>query len=95
VILDATWRDPAHRRRALDMAEQAHVAVLEIVCRSSVGVAAARAAARPPGPSDADAHIAEVLGGRNDRWTTAHSIDTGQPAAACADRAEQLWRRAV
>lgn len=95
VILDATWREPAHRLRAHELAVQSHAALLELVCRSSVGLATERVSARPPGASDADAFIADALGREDDGWITAHPIDTSRPLPDCVGDAEQLWRRSV
>ena len=95
VILDATWRDPARRLRAHELAVQSHAVIIELACRSPVGLATARVRDRPHGTSDADPYIAEALARHDDEWSTAHLLDTSQPLQECAEQAERLWNQAV
>lgn len=95
VILDATWRDPRHRGLAAELATETGSALLEIVCTSSVEVAAARVRRRPTGNSDATPQIAEALAGSGDDWADAHRIDTGRGVPESTNESEKFWRSTV
>lgn len=76
VILDGTWRDPSHRERAHDLAEQMSCPMVELACTVPLDIAEARIAGRRDTTSDATPRIAEALSNGEGTWSGAHPIDT-------------------
>lgn len=92
VILDGTWRNPRQRLRAEQLASGTKSAFLEIACWTSVDTAVERVTSRSGrGTSEVTPLIAREMALRDDRWDTAHLIDTAQALTDCADTAEKLW----
>lgn len=93
VILDGTWRDPRRRNQARQLAVQTHSAGLELRCKSAVGTATGRVAARKANSiSDATPEIALALAEYDWEWPEAHTIDTSGPPMDAVRSTEELWR---
>lgn len=95
VILDGTWRDRHMRAQAHRLAAETHSAVLEVICSTTVELAAGRVEARQPGNSDATPEIAKTLAAQLNDWDTPHRMDTSRPLQESLHEAHDLWRRAV
>ncbi len=95
VILDGTWRDVAQRDRVRSVAAQTCCPLVELVCTSPVGDAAARIAHRGTTASDATPAMAGALGGWTDQWTTATPIDTTRELAASVAEAHNACISAI
>ncbi|WP_099020479.1 bifunctional aminoglycoside phosphotransferase/ATP-binding protein [Mycolicibacterium palauense] len=99
VILDGTWRDPAERGRARELAESANARLLEMVCSAPLAEAKSRVGERTGSNSDATADIAEALhgadnsgehGGAEDPWRGLARINTERPLADSVAEAQEL-----
>lgn len=77
VVLDASWTRAEHRSCAVDAAGGAGAEVVALWCATDRETAAARAAARGPGPSDAGPGTVRRLSDEADAWPDAHTVDTG------------------
>lgn len=96
VILDATWRDPAQREHARELADNAHAVLLEMECSAALAEAQNRIAQRRNSTSDATPEIARGIEERavGDAWAGAHRIATDRPPAESVAQAEEIWRQA-
>jgi predicted kinase len=95
VILDGTWRDPATRARARDLASETHSATVELMCASTADTAAGRITTRRPGNSEVTPEIAAAMAAERAGWDTAHRIDTSGAVEDSARAALDAWRRAI
>lgn len=91
VILDGTWGDAQHRRRARELATATSSSMTELVCVAPQHTAADRIETRTASTSDATPQIAAALSGR-DQWAEAHRLDTSRPLEATVAEAEELCR---
>jgi predicted kinase len=82
VVLDASWSDPAQRMLARAVAERTSSDLLELECRTPLGVAAKRLAARDR-ISDADEAIATAMRSSFAAWPEAVPIDTETDRSTC------------
>lgn len=87
VVLDATWADPRHRRRARSLAAETGSIAVELACCARPDLAASRIRARLAAGGDlseATPEIAVELAARFAPWPEATAIDTsGRPEVAC------------
>ncbi|HWT48492.1 MAG TPA: AAA family ATPase, partial [Mycobacterium sp.] len=95
VILDGTWRDPQMRAQARRLASETHSAMVELMCSTTVDMAAGRIRTRRPGNSEVTPEIAAALAAQRAGWDTAHQIDTSRPLESLAREVHDVWRRAV
>lgn len=80
VVLDASWRDPEQRRRAVEMADRNHCAAVELMCSIDADEAVRRIRSRPSDdPSEVTPEIAATLRRATPEWPTANRIDTAGP----------------
>ena len=81
VIVDASWSSAADRRAAAELAEATSSTLVQVRCETSLDVARARLAARPPGgdASDATVEVLDALAGRADPWPQAAVVRTDVP----------------
>ncbi|WP_422747862.1 AAA family ATPase [Mycobacterium sp. WMMD1722] len=93
VILDGTWRDPAHRRAARETAERTSAAYVELACTTTLAAAQQRIQQRASTTSDATAQIAADL--TTPPWPDAHHVDTGRPLAESLAEAQQICCLAI
>jgi uncharacterized protein len=89
VILDGTWRDPDHRRRAHDVAKQTCCPTVELACTVPLDVAEARIAGRRDTTSDVTPRIAEAMSVGDGTWSGAHRIDTSGPLGESVAEAQE------
>lgn len=87
VVLDATWTRAAHRDRAARAATEAGAELVALRCVVDRDTAAARTAARGPGPSDAGPEVAARLAEEAEDWPDAHEVDTGGDPAHAVEQA--------
>jgi predicted kinase len=95
VILDGTWRDPGHRRRARETARRAQCPITELACTVGLAEAQARIAGRAAGDSDADPAVAAAMASETRAWSGAHPIDTGRPLPESVAEAQHVCRLAI
>lgn len=79
VVVDATWRQQAHRARARAVAEAAAADLVELRCDADIATARQRAAARAEAgvdASEADAEVATALAAAFEPWPEAEVIST-------------------
>lgn len=81
VIADASWMSAEHRTAAATAAGRADADLVQLCCTAAPGLAERRMAARPPGPSDADAQVARQMAAAMEAWPDATTIDTGRGGA--------------
>jgi predicted kinase len=81
VIADASWMSAEHRTAAATAAGRAGADLVQLCCTAAPGLAERRMAARPPGPSDADAQVARQMAAAMEAWPDATTIDTGRGGA--------------
>jgi len=80
VILDGTWRDPGHRRKARELGNRSGCPTVELECTVEVDRALERIRVRGPGsPSEVTPQIAEQLYQTAPNWPNAKQINTTQP----------------
>jgi aminoglycoside phosphotransferase family enzyme/predicted kinase len=91
VVLDASWADPAQRRRAVDLATRTSSQLVSLRCQLDAETADARIRARS-GASDADTDVARRSRERQAAWPEATDIDTVGDPDVCADHACALVR---
>ncbi|RDI68262.1 bifunctional aminoglycoside phosphotransferase/ATP-binding protein [Nocardia pseudobrasiliensis] len=94
VILDASWTDPAQRRRAAELATETHTELLEFTCRAPQSVTSERIAARTDSESDATPAIAAAMAADIAPWPRATVLDTTEPLPATVDHALRAWSTA-
>lgn len=90
VILDASWRDPAVRRRAADLADATFSELVAIECRAPRDVAVRRLeqrAATGTDPSDASVAVRDEIESTAVPWPEARAVDTTLPRVAVLSRA--------
>jgi aminoglycoside phosphotransferase family enzyme/predicted kinase len=90
VILDGTWRDPRQRDRARKLADETASPIVEFRCSVPLDEASARIQTRAVTNSDATPQIAADLTKHNEKWSEAHSIDTGRPLADSVAEAQEI-----
>lgn len=95
VILDGTWRDPAHRERAQRLALATAAPLVELTCSLPVDVAAVRIVDRTGSSSDATPQIASALGASEVSAPGEYHIDTGRPLADSVAEAHRICCLAV
>ena len=95
VILDGTWRHPQTRAQAHRLATETLSALVELMCFTTVDVAAARIATRRPGNSDVTPEIAAALGAQHNGRETARQVDTSRSLEHSVQTAHDAWRRAI
>lgn len=87
VVLDASWTRAAPRERAARAAEEAGADLVALRCVVDRETAAARAARRDPGRSDAGPEVARRLYDEADPWPEASPIDTGSSPTHATEQA--------
>ncbi|ORV31569.1 hypothetical protein AWB98_02660 [Mycolicibacterium conceptionense] len=90
VILDGTWRDPALRQRARELAAQRHCPTTELACTVPLDEAKERITQRRITNSDATPQIAEGLAAGGADWSDAHLINTRRPLADSVAEAQRI-----
>ena len=83
VVVDATWRDPAWRQAAADVAASAAADLVELRCVAPLDVAVDRVNRRRAigaDPSDASESVTRMLAVADVPWTTANDVDTSGDA---------------
>lgn len=90
VILDGSWRDPGQRRRARDVAGEAHCPTVELECTAPLADAQGRIATRGPTNSDATPLVAAAMSEDAHPWADAHRIDTRRPLADSVAEAHNI-----
>lgn len=90
VILDGTWRDPAVRQRARDIAAEHHCPTTELACTVPLDEAKERITQRQVTNSDATPQIAEGLADGGADWSDAHLINTRRPLADSVAEAQRI-----
>ena len=95
VILDGTWRDPSHRRRAGLLATATAVPLVELTCSLPLEEAAARIEGRAESSSDATPQIAAALGAADVSSPGGHRINTGAPLADSVEEAQRICCLAI
>jgi aminoglycoside phosphotransferase family enzyme/predicted kinase len=95
VILDGTWRDPQIRAHAHRHATETHSAVVELMCVATADVATGRITTRRLGNSEVTPEIATALAARQNRWDTAHRIDSSRVLERSVEEAHEIWCRAI
>ncbi|OFB36699.1 hypothetical protein BA059_23195 [Mycolicibacterium sp. (ex Dasyatis americana)] len=90
VILDGTWRDPALRRRARELAAEHHCPTTELACTVPLDEAKDRITQRRGTNSDATPQIAEGLAAGGADWSDAHLINTRRPLADSVAEAQRI-----
>ncbi|GAS88416.1 bifunctional aminoglycoside phosphotransferase/ATP-binding protein [Mycolicibacterium brisbanense] len=80
-ILDGTWRNAGHRRRAREIADEYHCPTTELVCSTPLREAMDRISRRAGGTSDATPAIAAAMAGDEYAWSGSHRIDTTRSIA--------------
>jgi aminoglycoside phosphotransferase family enzyme/predicted kinase len=90
VILDGTWRDEQHRKRAHTVAAESYSPIVELLCTAPLREAVRRVSDRGSSSSDATGAIAAELSGWEVLWPTAHPIDTARPLATAAGEAYRV-----
>lgn len=94
VVLDATFRDPAHRERARQTAEAAVADLDQVHCVAPMDTIESRIRERsagPAGPSDATVSVAKAMQETDTGWETAVELDTSRPVAvSVAELLERL-----
>ncbi|KUI33952.1 hypothetical protein AU195_07775 [Mycobacterium sp. IS-1496] len=88
VVLDGTWRDPRHRRAALECAERSSAVLVELACDTTLSAAQTRIGHRSSTTSDATPQIAADI--TAPIWSGAHRVDTGRPLADSVAEAQQI-----
>jgi len=91
VVLDGTWRAPAQRERARELARDNAVPLIELTCSASPDVAAGRIQARQKSQSDATPAMAARLA--TPVWEGAYPINTHQLLADSIHDALDICRR--
>lgn len=82
VVLDASWSEATHRSLARAAAERTSSDLVELECRTPVGVAAHRLASRDV-ISDADQVVASAMRGSFAAWPEAVQVDTDTELEVC------------
>jgi predicted kinase len=86
VVIDASWRQPAHRNQAQELAGAVHARLVELRCTLDADTAAARGAARPAEDlSDATPQLARQLAAGFPQWSTATELDAGLAPGSMLD----------
>lgn len=93
VILDGTWRDPAHRQAAHDLAEHKSAQFVQFACITPLSAAKTRIENRGPTTSDATPEIAAGI--TTDAWSGAHPLNTGRRLADTVAEAQQICCLAI
>jgi aminoglycoside phosphotransferase family enzyme/predicted kinase len=80
VILDGTWRDAGHRRKARELGDRNSCPTVELACTVDVDQALERIRSRRPGSSsEVTPAVAEELYRTAPEWPDANRINTTQP----------------
>jgi aminoglycoside phosphotransferase family enzyme/predicted kinase len=88
VVIDASWRQPAHRSDAGELAAAVDAQLVELRCVLDPERAAARAAARPSHDlSDATPELARQLATGFPEWASATELDASLPPRSILDAA--------
>lgn len=87
VVVDATWTSRELRDRAADAARLCSADLVPLVCSVPQAVADRRLTVRRPGPSDADAAVAQAMARAADPWPEAVQVDTGGVLATAVGQA--------
>ena len=95
VILDGTWRDPAHRTQARELAGREHCPTVELACTLPLEEAEARIVERVATTSDATPAIAAAIAVEEHAWEDAHYIDTSRPLGDSLAEAQELCCLAI
>lgn len=90
VIIDGSWRDPAQRQRARDVAAEEFCPTVELECTVPMIQAQARIVGRGATDSDATPGIAAAMAGDRIAWRGAHPIDTGRPLGDSVTEAHEI-----
>lgn len=79
VVLDASWTSAAERRAAVELARLSSSDLVQLRCETTLDVARARLAVRPPGTeaSDATPDVLDAMASRADPWPEAVTVRTG------------------
>lgn len=94
VIIDASWSDGRHRRRAHDAARRTHSALVALRCHTARPTASKRLRERAPQASDADENVATTMAAEADRWPEATALDTsGSERDAARHAIEIIYAR--
>jgi aminoglycoside phosphotransferase family enzyme/predicted kinase len=92
VVLDASWRDSAHRRQAAAIAEEAGAILSEIACEVDDVTAAERLRGSRPGFSEAGMAERRAMRAGFAPWPTATVVSTTGDASESLDKAAALLR---
>ena len=76
VVLDASWTDTAGRAAAAVTAKAGRAELVQVNCAAPAEVRLHRLRSRPPGPSDADAGIAQRMAAAAAPWPAALTVST-------------------
>lgn len=95
VILDGTWRDPAHRERARRMAGATSSPIVELTCAAPLDEASARIQGRGVTDSDATPAIAAAMSEGLAAQFDGHFIDTTRPLEESVAEARQICCLAI
>jgi uncharacterized protein len=95
VVLDGTWGDPRHRKRARQAAQAAAARMLEFACAAPLEATVARIRTRTETSSQATPEIATALAEREDVWPGAHRLDTTRPPADSLAEAQEICRLSI
>ncbi|SFO43814.1 hypothetical protein SAMN05216207_105819 [Pseudonocardia ammonioxydans] len=93
VVLDASWTRAAAREHAARVAQEAGADLIALRCVVDRETAAARAAERGSGRSDAGPEVARRLHDAADPWPEAHPIDTDSSPAHATEQALEVLQR--
>lgn len=94
-ILDGTWRDPDHRRRAYAVADEYSCPAVGLVCEAPLPETMDRINRRTAGSSDATPGIAAAMADDEYSWSGAHLIDTTRSVGDCVDELYEFCRQAT
>jgi uncharacterized protein len=91
VVLDASWTSAAARQAATEVAKATSSDLVQLQCLTSLDVARARLASRPPGTdaSDATGEVLDAMAARADPWPDAMQVPTGIAIDRVLTRAHQ------
>lgn len=95
VILDASWIDPAQRRRAADLATATCAELIALHCRCPSALAQRRIRERTGSESEATPQIAAAMSAIAADWPGAAPVDTGRPITESTATALRVWEQAA